>query len=408
MAFLFSPKSRAFNDESLESYLLRVVAENFFDTYEQLSLAIREELHELDFEAHGAFPVDLKRLNVYHAKHNSHFRMRALGLLESLLGLPQFEIQKLALLKSDRTVIGLSAVHKNGVDIPQSFIRYHSTMGTDAIPVCPHCLSDEPYIRQIWHLTPIEACAKHKCQLLHQCPECSIPINYIENESISHCVCGFEFAKGCVKPTSNDEVELATKLMSDNEDENSLFKSVSISQRFASLAWFQRRYVKNEDFPFNAAVTYFEAWPQNVLDELNLMTLNADNKLIDLFNRTSFRFIYGELIIGLPHIYRDEKETHFIRRTVLGFLSRLVAAHPKSKKPNVADMLVSISEAAVILGTTHEQIYRLYQDGVLSSSFRHKMKYRIDPQAAIFYLRQVVEYKNSFGSSDQRVYVSAW
>ena len=101
MAFLFSPKARAFSDESLESYLLRVVSENFFDSYEGLSLAIREELHELDFEAHGAFPVDLKRLNVSHAKHNSHFRMRALGLLETLLDLPRYELQKLALLKSD-------------------------------------------------------------------------------------------------------------------------------------------------------------------------------------------------------------------------------------------------------------------------------------------------------------------
>ena len=101
VAFLFSPKVRAFSDESLESYLLRVVDENFFDSYEQLSLAIREELHELDFDAHGAFPIDLKRLNVYHAKHNSHFRMRALGLLETLLDLPRFELQKLALLKSD-------------------------------------------------------------------------------------------------------------------------------------------------------------------------------------------------------------------------------------------------------------------------------------------------------------------
>jgi hypothetical protein len=408
MAFLFSPKSRAFNDESLESYLLRVVAENFFDSYEQLSLAIREELHELDFEAHGAFPIDLKRLNVYHAKHNSHFRMRALGLLESLLGLPQCEIQKLALLKSDRTVIGLSAVHKNGVDIPLSFIRYNSTMGTDAIPVCPHCLSDEPYIRQIWHLTPIEACAKHKCQLLYECPECSIPINYIENESISHCVCGFEFAKGCVKPASNDEVELATKLMSDKEDETPLFKSTSISQRLASLAWFQQRYFKNEDFPFHAAVTYFTSWPQNIFEELNLKTLNADNKLIDLFNRTSFRFIYGELIMGLPHIYRDEKETHFIRQTVLEFLSSLVASYPKSKTPNVADMLVSVSEAAVILGTTHEQVYRLYQDGILKSSFRQKMRQRSDPRAAIFYLRQVIEYKSSFGADRQGMYLSAW
>jgi hypothetical protein len=141
--------------------------------------------------------------------------MRALGLLESLLGLPQFELQKMALLKSDRTVIRLSAVHKNGVDIPLSFIRYNPTMGTDAIPVCPHCLSDKPYIRQIWHLTPIESCAKHKCQFLYQYPECSSPISCIENESISHCVCGFELAEGRSKPADNDEVELAAKLMSE-------------------------------------------------------------------------------------------------------------------------------------------------------------------------------------------------
>ena len=83
MTFLFSPKARAFIDESLESYLLRVVRENFFDSYQQLSLAIREALHELDFEAYGAFPIDLRLLNVYHAKLNSHFRIRALTLLEN-------------------------------------------------------------------------------------------------------------------------------------------------------------------------------------------------------------------------------------------------------------------------------------------------------------------------------------
>lgn len=193
--FSFSPKVRAFSDESLESYVLRVVAENFFDSYQQLSLAIREELHELDFEAHGAFPIELKRLNVYHAQHNSHFRMRALGLLESLLDLPNYELQKLALLRSNRRFLGsLSAVHRNGVDIPLSFIRYGGEDGVESVPICPQCLQDEPYIRQAWHIRPVEACAKHECELLHHCPECDTPINYIENESITYCTCGFEFA----------------------------------------------------------------------------------------------------------------------------------------------------------------------------------------------------------------------
>lgn len=70
------------------------MSDNFFDSYEQLSLAIREAPHELDYDAHGASPIDLKRLNVYHAKHNSHFRMRAISIIEKLLDLPPNELQK--------------------------------------------------------------------------------------------------------------------------------------------------------------------------------------------------------------------------------------------------------------------------------------------------------------------------
>ncbi|WP_242620349.1 TniQ family protein [Shewanella maritima] len=176
MAFLFSPQARAFSDESLESYLLRVVAENFFDSYQQLSLAILEELHELDFEAYGAFPRELKRLNVYHTKHNSHFRMRALNLLEFLLDLPPHELQKLALLRSNRNFVGgMTAVHRSGIDIPQSLFRYSGAEGVESVPVCPDCLREEPYIRQAWHLKPVQACPKHECKLLHHCPNCKSP-----------------------------------------------------------------------------------------------------------------------------------------------------------------------------------------------------------------------------------------
>jgi len=108
--FLFTPKSKAYADETLESYLIRIVNENFFDSYQQLSRAIKEELLELDFEAYGAFPLDLKLLNIYHAKQYSHFRMRAFELLESLLNLPKFELQKLAIFRSNKKINSQSTV----------------------------------------------------------------------------------------------------------------------------------------------------------------------------------------------------------------------------------------------------------------------------------------------------------
>jgi hypothetical protein len=409
MAFLFSPQIRSFSDESLESYMLRVVSENFFDSYEELSLAIRQELHELDFDAHGAFPVDLKRLNVYHAKHNSHFRMRALGLLESLLDLPCFELQKLALLKSDRKFNSSVALHRDGVDIPLKFIRYDGVGGISAIPVCPQCLAEEAYIKQSWHIKWVNICTKHKCALVHYCPDCNLPLNYIENESITHCSCGFELSYSKVPPVHIKDVELLQTLM-DNEAliDNSLFHNTSISQRFAALLWYQDRYSNPNVFCLNEVVDFFGKWPENFYKELDALSKNAEMKLIDLFNNTVFRFIFGELILSVPHNTQGEGQLHFIRFTLIEYLVILVEKNPKSKKPNLADMLVSVSEVAIILGTSHEQIYRLYQGGILQSAFRYKMNRRIDPHSGVFFLRQVIEYKTSFGGDSPRMYLSVW
>tara|TARA_R110001583_G_scaffold193256_2_gene361268 strand:+ start:3459 stop:4691 length:1233 start_codon:yes stop_codon:yes gene_type:complete len=410
MAFLFSPKSRAFNDESLESYLLRVVAENFFDSYEQLSLAIREELHELDFEAHGAFPIDLKRLNVYHAKHNSHFRMRALGLLESLLGLPQFELQKLALLRSNRIIVGSAvAVHRNGADIPLSLVRYSSEEGEQSIPICQECLQEEAYVRQAWHLKPVEACVKHGCELIHHCPECELPINYIENESITHCSCGFEFCLAHPKKADSQAVVLSSVVFNgDPKSNNILLCEESLTHRLAALAWQSKRFANGHDYCYFDAIEYFAGWPNIFYQELDLLTQGADFKLIDLFNRTAFRFIFGELILHSECLRPEDKKPHFIYIALMDYLYNLVELNPKTKKPNVADLLVSVAETAVLLSTTYEQVYRLYQDGILTSGYRQKLKQRVDPNVGVFYLRQVIEYKCSFGSDRQGMYLSAW
>ncbi|QYJ75324.1 TniQ family protein [Shewanella sp. FJAT-52076] len=411
MAFLFAPKSRAFSDEALESYLLRVVNENFFDTYEQLSLAIREELHELDYEAHGAFPVELKRLNVYHAKHNSHFRMRALRLIETLLGLPHNELHKLALLRSSRLFLGsMVAVHRNGIDVPLSFIRYSADHGAEAVPICPQCLAENAYIRQTWHLKPVIACAKHKCELLHHCPECHSKINYLDNESITHCPCGFEFATAASIKAKNEAVSVARNLFADasSPKHDAIFSSASATHRLAALAWYQKSHNKDMQAVVMEVEGYFGSWPKQFHDWLDEMTKGAEFRLIDLFNHTAFRSIYGDLILRCQCLIPEDKTPHFIHQALVEYLCNLVAAHPKSKKANVADLLISVSEAAVLLSATHEQVYRLYQDGILTSGLRQKLHRRIEPDVGVFYLRQVIEYKHSFGDNRQREYASSW
>ena len=103
-----------------------------------------------------------------------------------------------------------------------------------------------------------------------------------------------------------------------------------------------------------------------------------------------------------------QRELHFIYRALLDYLVTLVESNPKTKKPNTADLLVSVLEAATLLGTSVEQVYRLYQDGILQTAFRHKMNQRINPYKGVFFLRHAIEYKTSFGNDKARMYLSAW
>jgi hypothetical protein len=189
---------------------------------------------------------------------------------------------------------------------------------------------------------------------------------------------------------------------------NPLINETSATHRLAALLWYQKRHGGSNDNSFSDAIEYFDNWPDNFYQELDKVTQGAELRLIELFNRTAFRFIFGELILHSRCLYPEDKEPHFIYYASMRYLQRLVVLHPKSKKPNVADMLVSVAETAVLLSTTQEQVYRLHQDGILTSAFRQKMKQRIDPHAAVFYLRQVIEYKSSFGSDRQGMYLSAW
>ncbi|MEI8664599.1 TniQ family protein [Pseudoalteromonas sp. B28] len=312
--------------------------------------------------------------------------MRALGLLETLLDLPRYELQKLAWLKSDIKFNTSAAIYNNGVDIPQRFIRYHAEDAVDSIPVCPQCLAEEAYIKQSWHIKWVNACTKHQCALLHNCPECCAPINYIENESITHCLCGFELSCARSSPSNTLSIKHLNKLLdkSEGNDSNQLFNDTTLTERLSALLWYQERYSQTDNFCLDVAVDYFSKWPAVFYKELDELSKNAEMKLIDLFNKTEFKFIFGDAILACPSTQK-QSESHFIYRALLDYLVTLVESNPKAKKPNTADLLVSVLEAVTLLGTSVEQVYRLYQDGILQTASRHKMNQRINPYKGVFF-----------------------
>lgn len=85
--------------------------------------------------------------------------------------------------------------------------------------------------------------------------------------------------------------------------------------------------------------------------------------------------------------------------------------HPKGKNTNVADVLLTVSEAATLLVTTHEQVYRLYQEGSLELAFMPPLHQKLSVYQPAFYLRQVVELSLARVAAEEvgyANYVPAW
>ncbi|MCH1924167.1 TniQ family protein [Shewanella sp. C32] len=403
MSFLFSPEQSALFDETLESYLLRVTECNSFASYRQLSLAIRDELYAQDYQAHGAFPLELSQLNVIYAQTSSHFRVRALALVASLLGLQPAELLKLALLRLDVRLLGkYAAISHTATAIPASFVRENNQ--DSAIPICPECLAEAPYIRQNWHFQPYQACTKHHVELIDHCPKCSMTLNYVWNESITHCSCGFDLSTAMAPKASNEQLQLSGCFdASEPQRLPGVLSSVSVSERLSALLWFDKRYSRS----LFDAVNYFEDWPSQLYRELDEITANAEQYMLDVFNRTAFSKVYGDIIITAANFDSNSRVNSFIYCAVMSYFAAFTERFPRSKTPNQADLLLSIAETAAVLNTSIEQVYRLLEDGVLVSAKRLVSRQKIEPHVGLFYLRQVFELRTSFGSMDG-VYMSSW
>ena len=159
------------------------------------------------------------------------------------------------------------------------------------------------------------------------------------------------------------------------------------------------------------ALEYFSRWPESLNNELQGCVDTAEQRLIAGFNKTSFQHVFGNMILSASYFPSEHANQNFILDEVLAFLAALVLDNPKIKRANIADVLLSVAEVAVVLATPHEQVYRLYQEGFLELSLRLPSKTKLGSHTPAFYLRQVFEFRAAHGqpsSQAQNAYLSGW
>ena len=223
-------------------------------------------------------------------------------------------------------------------------------------------------------------------QLQSHCAECGELIDYRASERFSQCNCGAKLKT--TAPASEADIAVSEGL-----------SGADAHDLVGKLTWFAYQYGQDQEHAsFNEAfIAYFKYWPDNFFAELDEKASRAREKQLRPYNHTKFDSVFGDVIkvskVAGPNVLR----TNIIVDSLLEFFSDLVEKNPKQKHPNIADLLVNSSDAATLIGTTLEQVFRLYQEGQLTCCERLNKNERLQPDRCVFYLRQVVELAQSQG-----------
>ncbi|MBM7070678.1 TniQ family protein [Shewanella sp. 202IG2-18] len=381
MKFLI--RTNIFEDETLESYLLRLANANGFTKFSLFQNSLKElfsrEISKRRLS--GALPPSLSRVNLYKAKNSSVFRVRALKLIEQLANIEKRSLLDISILRTNLRFGASRTLSRNGVLFPKLILRDDSC----TIPVCPECLKQSSCIRFDWHLKTVSYCHLHQVDLIHHCPQCDAELNYIKNELIDSCTCGFRLADASV---NKNETAVAVE----NESE-------SLAD-FGKCLWFSKHKgvaLDAHDFILKLG-SYFKAWPQNYLSELQGFERKAQIIQSQPFNKIAVNDIWKEQL-SIAKCASPVRYKNAVINVIADYFIELVDRYPASENQhaNIADSLLTLIEASLLMRTTTEQVYLLVEQGYLDIAVNIKTEQYLESHIPVFFLRQVVELMQSQG-----------
>ncbi|WP_114784328.1 TniQ family protein [Vibrio tetraodonis] len=396
-----------YEDESLESMLLRLSHALGYERFSHFAEDLWLETVDEHGAISGAFPFELTHVNVYHAQTTSQMRVRVLLALEKKLKLSSLGILRFALSHSKAQFSpDYKAVHRFGSDYPYAFLRKRFT------PICPLCISDTPYIRQQWQFISHQACEHHGCKLVHQCPECQSKLEYQITESINQCECGFELRNSPVEGAPEAALIVARWLSgSDLKSLGSLKEEMTLSERYGFLLWYVNRYGDIDDLSFESFVAYCCSWPTLLWQDLDVLKEKAKLVQVKEWNKVFFHEVFGTLLKDCRQLPSRQLSQNNVLTQVLAYFTELMTAVPSSTKGNFGNILLSPLEVSTLLSCTTDEVYRLYEFGEIKAAIRPRMHTKIASHESAFTLRSVIETKIARMSSESdglSVYLPEW
>lgn len=398
MRYLVRPKPKS--DESLESFMLRVARGNGYSNFSTFIQSLKSSVINSSAGRFESFlPEDIASANLHHSQISSRRRIDMLRQFADLTGCTLSDLLDICLARgavtfSKRRV----SLYRQGVNIPLDELR-----PLHEVPVCPLCINENGYGRQLWHFRSYTACHQHGIALISHC-RCGESLNMVEHEFCDTC---HQCRASLLEQTENasdSELKLSAWLSGES---NEHLPNVVQSHRWGLVHWF-RHYVASDDCKAeNSFLSYFKAWPDTLSEKLKSDFTKAIELAVSPVNEMTFQDAFGDLLLVSCRLPGSALADNIVLRGIVRFLSDEVI----DKGSLLGELAINSIEAAILLNTTSEQIASLYDQGILQTKYQLKGSQIAAVTAPLFRLSDVLccwltSYQSE--TSNRRYLASKW
>ncbi|WP_305840504.1 hypothetical protein [Photobacterium leiognathi] len=237
-------------------------------------------------------------------------------------------------------------------------------------------------------------------------------MNYQLSENIEYCQCGKKLSELVTKSAKLAALKTSCWLVGESVSESGILsKSLDLSARYGFLLWYINRYGDQGDIRFKDFISFAEAWPHAFYEDLDHRVELAAQIQTKRWSRTFFLEVFHSLLQDSRHLPNRDLKENPVLHAVLQYLTMLISKFPRTKSGNVGDILMSVLDVSTLLSCTTEEVYRLYEYGLLTSTVRRSLHEKLPSHQSVFHLRSVIELKLSRMCSSvdgTTIYLSDW
>lgn len=380
--------------------MLRVARQNGYSDFSTFISSLKSHvLNSPEGRFESFLPQYIESANLHHAQISSRRRVDMLRQFAELTGCTLSELLDICLARGAVTFSKKRvSLYRQGVNIPLDELR-----PLYEIPVCPFCIKERGYGRQLWHFRSYTACHQHDISLMQHC-RCGASLNIFEQPFSDSChQCSASLLEQVVRAPETQQT-ISAWLAGEVVEH---LPEVGLSHRWGLIHWF-RLYIapaacKAED----SILSYFKAWPSILFEKLKSDYAKATELAVLPADEMTFQDVFGQLLSVSCRLPGSALSDNIVLRNIVRFLSEEVI----DKVSPLGDLSINSIEAAILLNTTTEQIASLYDQGILQTKHQLKGSQIVTVISPIFRLSDVLccwltSYQSE--TSNRRYLVSRW